>query len=34
MSSNTLKDQSKNENIPGKIEVVPLEDKMRETRLR
>lgn len=34
MNGNTLNNQSKNENIPGKLEVAPTKDNMRATRLR
>lgn len=34
MSVNTLKDQIKDENIRGKYQVAPVEDKMSETLLR
>lgn len=34
MSVNTLKDQIKDENIHGKYQVAPVEDKMSETLLR
>lgn len=34
MSCNTLMDRIKNENIQGKLEAAPTEDKMRETHVR
>lgn len=34
MSDNKLKNRIKNENIQCKLEVAPMEDKIRETRLR
>lgn len=34
MSGNTLKIQKQKKNIRDKLEVTPIEDQMRETRLR
>lgn len=34
MSDNTMKDIIKNKNIRRKLEVAPIDDKMRENRLR
>lgn len=34
MSGNTLENIIRNENIRGKLELAPIEDKIRETRLR
>lgn len=34
MSSNTFKDRMKKENIWSKLGITPIEDKMRENRIR